>query len=172
MRGTFLTLADRERLNRFPGEISSHDIITFFTLSEFDLKQIPLHTTPYNRLGFAVQYCGLRYLGFALNDFSTLPASVVKYVAQQLEVDPERLNAYGERDHTRTDHIQRIMNILNFRKANDADLEHLRNWLLERALEHDRPTLLLQMACRKLHIEKILKPGITVLERMVLGFQE
>ena len=40
-------------------------------------------------------------------------------------------------------------------------------WLLERALEHDKPSLLLQQLCEKLYQEKIVRPGITRLEKMV-----
>jgi Domain of unknown function (DUF4158) len=37
----------------------------------------------------------------------------------------------------------------------------------ERALEHDKPSLLLQLACDKLRREQIVRPGLTRLERLV-----
>ena len=57
--------------------------------------------------------------------------------------------------------------ILGFRKAKPRHLKALQTWLAERALEHDRPTFLLQMACEKLYCDKLVRPGITILERMV-----
>jgi hypothetical protein len=54
MRGQFLTSAERERLERFPSEVSPIDLIAFFTLSESDLAQVPVKAAPYNQLGFAV----------------------------------------------------------------------------------------------------------------------
>ena len=43
---------------------------------------------------------------------------------------------------------------------------------MERALEHDKPTLLFQLACDKLHREQIVRPGITRLERLVATARE
>jgi hypothetical protein len=40
-------------------------------------------------------------------------------------------------------------------------------WLVERALEHDKPSLLLQLACDEFHRERIVRPGLTRLERLV-----
>jgi hypothetical protein len=57
-----LNYAERERLNCFPTDISSEDIVTFFTLTPVDKKQIPITTNASNRLGFALQLCTLRYL--------------------------------------------------------------------------------------------------------------
>ena len=48
----------------------------------------------------------------------------------------------------------------------------LQTWLLARALEHDKPTLLLQLACEKLHRERIVRPGVTRLERFVATARE
>ena len=66
-----------------------------------------------------------------------------------------------------------------FVRASDGDLEELSEWLLQRALEavhevtaerseHNKPTLLFQMACQRLYSEKIVRPGLTTLERMVI----
>jgi hypothetical protein len=98
----------RERLNCFPIDISSEDIITFFTLTPVDKKQIPLTTNASNRLGFALQLCTLRYLGFCPDILTPIPAEVLGYLAKKLGVDPNGLSDYGERAHTRTDHLQAI----------------------------------------------------------------
>jgi len=45
--------------------VAPADLIAFFTLSESDLAQIPVAAAPHNQLGFALQRCALRYLGFA-----------------------------------------------------------------------------------------------------------
>jgi len=39
---------------------------------------------------------------------------------------------------------------------------------MARALEHDRPTLLLQLACEKLRQDKVLRPGLSRVERLVI----
>jgi TnpA family transposase len=47
------------------------------------------------------------------------------------------------------------------------DLQILASWLLERALEHDKPLLLFQLACEKLYRDKIVRLGVTRLEKLV-----
>jgi hypothetical protein len=91
----------------------------------------------------------------------------VVYVARQMGVPPEALKTYGERGATRTTHLQLVPTHLGFRTALPLDFYGLQTWLVERALEHDQPTLLLQLACEKLHREKIVRLGITRLERLV-----
>ena len=39
---------------------------------------------------------------------------------------------------------------------------------MQRALEHDKPTLLFHLACQWLHQSKIIRPGVTTLEKIVL----
>lgn len=92
---------------------------------------------------------------------------MVAYVAHQLHVSPESLQAYGHRIKTRTIHLQQVQIHLGFSKAMSPDFYALQTWLVERALEHDQPTLLLQLACDELRREHIVRPGLTRLERLV-----
>jgi TnpA family transposase len=167
MPGQFLTDAERERLRQFPAEIPPSDVIAYFTLSPADLAQVRHQRGDHNRLGFALQLGALRYLGFSPDDLTTAPASVVASLSQQLDVRPDVLPAYGQRAHTRRDHLQAIQAYLGFREAGPVELRALAEWLLERALEHDRPSLLFRVACEHLHAVKIVRPGVTRLERMV-----
>ena len=100
--------------------------------------------------------------------FSNYQSVVVEYVAQQLGVSPTVLKDYGERDQTRTSQLREIQDYLGFRKSNKTDYQQLGTWLLERAMEHDRPLLLFQLLIKKLEISKIIRPGLTILERMVV----
>ena len=168
MRIQFLTKAERDRLNQFPTEIPREDLITFFTLTENDFSQIPQRSADFNRLGFALQLGTLRYLGFCPDNLHQAPFQVVDYVASQLSVNATTLENYGQRNQTRTEHLRNICNYLSFRKASDDDVDTLKNWLLNRALEHDKPTLLFHLACQWLHQHKILRPGITTVEKIVV----
>jgi len=109
MAGWVLNDAERERLNSFPPEISQEDIIAFFTLSSYDIDQIPKKASAGNRLGFTVQLCTMRYLGYCPDDLSSVPPDVLIYLAKQLGVPPDSLSDYGERGQTRTDHLQAIL---------------------------------------------------------------
>jgi TnpA family transposase len=168
MPGQFLTEAEREQLRQFPAEIPPADVIAYFTLSPADLAQVRHQRGDHNRLGFALQLGALRYLGFSPDDPTTAPASVVAYLSQQLDVRPDVLPAYGQRAQTRRDHLQAIQVYLGFREAGPVELRALGEWLVDRALEHDRPSLLFRVACEHLHAAKIIRPGVTRLERMVV----
>ena len=85
----FLPSADRDRLNHFPVQIPDDDLRAFFLLSEADQQVINHQREAHTRLGFALQLCALRYLGFAPDDLSTTPEEVLLYVARQLDVPSE-----------------------------------------------------------------------------------
>jgi Domain of unknown function (DUF4158) len=163
----FLTATERDRLNHFPTPIPDEDLRAFFLLSEADQHVINHQREAHTRLGFALQLCALRYLGVAPDDLSTTPEEAVLYVARQLDVPAAALHAYGQRAKTRTTHFQQVQAYLGFRTATPLDLYALQTWLGERALEHDKPSLLLQLACDKLRREQIVRPGLTRLERLV-----
>jgi len=109
----------------------------------------------------------LRYLGFSPDNLKDIPREVIGYLVQQLHQPIEDLTLYGERSQTRTGHLQQILNYLQFRNPTDTDLAILEKWLIERAQEHDKPFLLFQLAAQKLRTDKIVRPGVTVLERLV-----
>jgi hypothetical protein len=128
-------------------DVPSEDLAAYFTLSDRDLIQVRRQRGGPNRLGFALQLCTLRYLGFMPDSMHSVPPAVLAHLALQVGTPHESLMGYGDRPYTRTDHLQDVMAYLGFRKARTSDLRSHNAWLVERALEHDRPTLLLQLAC-------------------------
>jgi hypothetical protein len=114
MPGSFLTDTERERLKRFPSEVTPQDLGAYFTLSNRDRAQVQRQRGGPNRLGFALQLCTLRYLGFVPDPLRSAPPSVISHLAGQLGTDPESLAAYGNRPHTRTDHFQEVLAYLAF----------------------------------------------------------
>jgi TnpA family transposase len=164
---SFLSETERERFNSFPADLSTNDLFTFFTLSDTDLLQIPKTASAANRLGFALRLLLLSFPGFQMQELSELPPSVVNYVAEQINVHPEDIDSYGERDATQTAHRQAVENCLGFRHPTSDDFERFDNWLLERALEHDRPMGLWQLVCERFLAEKLVRPGLSQIERMV-----
>ena len=164
---SFLSDAERQRFNSFPSDMSPADLIAFFTLSENDLRQVPKTTTPPNRLGFALRIPLLRFLGFHLPDLTTVPEVVIEYVGSQIGTAAAQIKFYAERDATRTVHQRAIEDYLGFRLPTETDLQSVGEWLKERALEHDRPTVLLQFLCERFLAERIVRPGFSVVERMV-----
>jgi len=163
----FLSQAERTRLSQFPAEVSDSDSVVYFTLTPADLELVEQRRRDENHLGFALLLCTLRYLGHFPADLRQSPANVVTYVAYQLRVSPESLAEYGDRDETRWEHLPIVMEHLGFRRVNATDKEALVAWLGERALEHERPTMLLQQACERLYQLRLVRPAITTMEELV-----
>lgn len=168
----FLEEADRERLNHFPPEILPDDVLTYFGLTELDLTKVREHRGDENKLGWALQLGALRYMGFFPTDFSHTPPNVVAYLATQLGVETSVLTKYATRGQTRSDHTKEICQYLGYRDATKTDLKELEDWLLHRALEHDKPLLLLGLAAEKLKKAKIVRPGVTILARLVASVRD
>ncbi len=171
MSTSVLTAAERERWQRFPETIPQDDLAVYFLLSADDQREVNRQREPFNRLGYALQLCTLRYLGFVPTDFTATPEVVVTFVAEQLGMAPQVLALYDNRE-TQSDHRRHVRTYLGFRPATPMDVYALQTWLLARALEHDKPTLLLQLACEKLYRERIVRPGVTRLERFVATARE
>lgn len=168
----FLNEAEHLRLNSFPANLSANDLIAHFTLDETDLMAIPVKTSATNRLGFALQLLLLRFLGFHLPDVLSVPNEIVGYVAAQIDVEAEQIKFYGEREQTRSDHQRQIEKHLGYRLATKDDLDSSVDCLTARSLEHDRPILLLQLLCEHLQSQRIVRPGLTILEKLVGAARE
>ncbi len=169
MPGQFLTLAEREQLSSFPPSPTEDDIITFFALDQKEIALVKRRSGDLNRLVFAIQLGALRYLGFVPDDLGKTPSVIVEYLASQLNLNPKGLETYQQRPNTRTSQFQQIRKILGWRKPTRLDSLLGENWLLDRAMEHDRPSLLFQLLCDQLRVEKIVRPSVTTLERMVIN---
>ena len=102
------TEAERAQRDRFPEVIAYEDLVIFFTLSDRDHESIPRSSAPHNRLGYALQLCALRFMGFVPDDLRSAPPEAVAFVAQQLHVKPTVLADYGTRAQTRQDHLQAV----------------------------------------------------------------
>src|SRR2546429_141751 len=109
MPGRFLTESARARFRQFPLTSPPHDVTDYFLLSEADRRKVNPQRGDHNRLGFALQLCALRYLGFTPDNLTTAPSTVIHYLAEQLHVEPHSLGAYGQRAHTRQDHLHEIL---------------------------------------------------------------
>jgi hypothetical protein len=54
------------------------------------------------------------------------------------------------RGQTRTEHLKLVAQYLGWRSAGQPESKDLNKFLLERAMEHDSPTLLFRLACEYL----------------------
>lgn len=164
------TRAPREKyrnLDGFVKRIEPEDLRRDFSLSPSDHEVVEAKRGSANRLGFALRLCALRYFGFIPEPITEAPPEVVAYVARQIDLPPEVLARYGTREQTRTAHFRDIIAHLGYRKLEPRDRGPLRNWLRDRALEHDRPDTLYSLLREHLHGRKIVRPGLTVVQRFI-----
>jgi Domain of unknown function (DUF4158) len=103
----WLTAADRDRLLRFPQNMSETDLISFFTLTKEDQRFVKRHYGA-GQLGVALQLCALRFLGFIPEDLESAPEAAIEFLTRQLEIPIETLDDYGKRKRTRSDHAGEI----------------------------------------------------------------
>ncbi|MCP4303888.1 MAG: Tn3 family transposase, partial [bacterium] len=172
-RGGFLTKADRAALDRFPIEVDAHDLRRCFTISEYEQAEIvDRRRWPGMKLAAGLQLGALRLIGFVPADLATAPLEVVNFVASQVGASADDLDAYSERTKTRYDHVDAVERHLGFRRSDKSDLKALGDWLVERAMEHDRPMVLFRLACEHLKAERIVRPGPTTIERSVIGARQ
>jgi len=159
--------AERRRLERFPDRIAVEDLRACFALSDRDRALIFDQRGPANRLGLAMSLCALRFVGFVPDDIASVPDEALVFVAGQVDAAPHELLAYGGRAQTRSDHVQLALNHLDWRRADDHDRERLAVWLSERAVEHDSPAALIDLAGEHLRARRVLRPPVDTLTRMI-----
>lgn len=159
-----------EALRSFP-DIGRDDLIRFFTLTPADVAFVDpgRGRGPADRLGLAVQLSTLPWLGFVPDEVALAPPVAVARLAERLGVDPALLEGYGRREQTRSDHLRLVADYLGWKSApvgGDA-MKDLEQFLLDRAMEHDSPTLLFTLGCEYLISARTIRPGVTMLARMV-----
>ncbi len=166
---SFVTDEQQRRYGRYVGELTADQLAHSFHLDDADRELIMLRRGDHNRLGFALQLGTVRYLGTFLENPIETPPGVVAYVARQLGIaDPACFAQYcaGEQ---RWEHAAEIRHRYGYRDfASGAVRWRLNRWLYALCWSGtDRPSLLFDRATTWLIMQKVLLPGVSVLERLV-----
>jgi TnpA family transposase len=90
----FLSDAEAAAYGRYHGGPSREKLDRVFVLDDADRELIEKRRGEHNRLGFALQLTTARWLGVFLPDPTAVPAAVLRYVAEQLDVDPSVVRRY------------------------------------------------------------------------------
>jgi TnpA family transposase len=159
-----------EQWRSFP-EISRDELFRYFTLTSADVAFVDpgAGRGPADRLGLSVQLSTLPWLGFVPDDVALAPPVAVARLAEQLGLDPGALRGYGKRAHTRSDHLNKVARYLGWKTAaaGSREMKELEQFLLDRAMEHDSPTLLFNLGREYLMSAKVIRPGAVTLAKMV-----
>jgi TnpA family transposase len=170
-RPRILTDEQRLWLTTIPPDLSQKELIDYYTLSPDDIAFIQRHYKDENRLGIAVQLCGLRYPGRRLVEILPIPEAVLNYIAEQLSIFPEAFADYGQREATIYEHRNDIRQAYGYRNYEAGDQLPLTRHLLPLAMESDEPVPLVQTALNYMRQQRIIAPGITTTESLVWRVQ-
>lgn len=163
----FLSKRQRYQPITLPEEFSDEEMARDWTLSESDQQEIRKHRRHF-RLYIAIQMCAVRLYGRFLNQINDLSSRIAHYLAVQLELPPSLTIEVPEREATYLEHRQNIMNYLGFQKFDETAQTPLETWLIQQARLGSLPDKLFQQAEHYLLDRRILLPGPSVLERLII----
>jgi len=166
---SFLTITQRENDGRFAAKPTPDELARFFHISDDDRLLITNCRGNHNKLGFAIQLGTVRFLGTFLSDPFDIPHPVMQTVAEQLKITEMRnLQSYrvGEQ---RWEHASEIRKRYGYREITDPAIGlRISRWLCTLCWTGtNRPGVLFDRAKSWLLANKVLLPGVTVLERLV-----
>ena len=124
-------------------------------------------------MGLAVTLCTLPWLGFVPDDLLGLPQAALIRLSGQVAVHPGMLERYVQatvkRPQTRSDHLKLVMKYLKWKNPSPGSpqLKELEQFLLDRAMEHDTPSLLFQQGVEHLISAQVTRPGVVTLMELV-----
>lgn len=96
-------------------------LIQHYTLTQTELDLVQEKTAAYNQLGLAIQLCLIRHLGRSWQYEELLPAPMVAFVAEQIDVQTTMLAEYGRRSQTRREHAIEAQRHLGLHPAGRED---------------------------------------------------
>lgn len=162
-----LTPEERLQYSQIPPDLGEWELGTYFTFTQHDLEIIQQRRRDYNRLGFAVQLCVLRYLGWTLSDIKEVPVQVLRYIAKQINADVGSFASYGEREATKYEHLEEIRKEYGYQTFTLSEYRSLCKNLFSHALANGNPLHLIQLALEDLRKRKIILPSMATIERAV-----
>ena len=165
-----LTDAQRQSFARFDGEPLPDQLARYFHLDGTDRDMLADLRGAHNRLGFATMLTSARFLGAFPGAGDVVPESVLATVRDQLGLATRiTLDGYFE-GRSRIRHLALIRHRFGFTDFGDNAGARFRltRWLYALCWSgDDHPGPLIERAVAWLIANKVLLPGITILERMV-----
>ncbi len=162
-----LSGAERERLVGIPSE--RDELARLYTFEASDLDLIRSRREDRNRLGFALQLALFRHPGTTLaqvlNRSARLPAELVGFLAEQLDIRTDTLADYAGRDQTMTDHARELTVLLDLRAPTHSDIPFMIEAAAAAAWSTDKGMVIAAGVIDALRGSQILLPSISTIER-------
>ncbi|WP_420359514.1 DUF4158 domain-containing protein [Bacillus altitudinis] len=88
--------------------------------------------------------------------------SIIKYIARQINVNPNSFSLYAQREPTKHEHMEEIRQVYSYQNFSLGNYRKVSQFLLNHALQNGKSMYLLRTAQEEeLRNQKIILPGIT-----------
>lgn len=158
-------LSDAQIVAMFDPPTQHHELARHYTLSQADLAPIRRCRGDHNRLGHALMLCYLRHPGRPLRADERPPEPLLAFVAEQIDVPPQAIDAYLVIDRNRACHSAELQDRLQLRPFGPRLAASLSTWLLPYAVEDDRLVHLAELILEECRRRRIVIPRPAALER-------
>ena len=147
---------------------TQEQLVQIAKLTDEDIERIDVCRGVQNKIGFAYQLC---YAKLFNRLPSQSPLEILKelstFVAIQLDLPQQQLQAYSLRQPTVSSHQEQIRNYLSLRKFDKYTEKILREHIFQQALQIQAIDPLLLLATEFLKQNRILNPADDTLERLI-----
>jgi TnpA family transposase len=163
----FLSQRQRYQPISLPQHFSDEEVARDWTLLERDRQEIERYRKD-SRLYMAIQICAVRLYGRFLHHVHDLSPHIINYLGQQLDLPPSLTVEVPEREATYLEQRQNILKHLGFQRFDHNAQEQLEAWIAQQARLGNLPDALFQQAENHLLAKRMLLPGPSVLERLII----
>jgi Domain of unknown function (DUF4158) len=157
----------RAGFENIPRDLSKAELLRYFTYSPEDRHEIFQCRGDSNKAGFALLLGGVRLTGRFPAGFELIGSTLLQHVCAQLRIEGMLFLDYPQRQPTRYEHIERIKQYLGLRSFGADDQAMVADFVREQVRAGTPPDDLPQYTEEHLRAERIVLPGVTVLDRLV-----
>lgn len=159
---------EQRRLPGLPEHLSDEELTRDWSLDPVELAGVKSFRKRYRLFG-ALQLRAVRLLGRFIKDPTHAPPKIVAYLASQLDLATPLFVLVPTREATRLEQQKVILGLAGFQRFDEVASSDLEAWLEREARHGDLPATLIERAERRLLKKRVLLPGPTTLERLVVS---
>jgi Domain of unknown function (DUF4158) len=163
----FLSKRQRYQPLALPQHFSDEELVCNWTLVEGDHQEVARYRKGF-RLYMALQICAVRVYGRFINHVHDVSPHILNYLGQQLALPPSLTVEAPEREATVLEHRQNVLKHLGFQRFDPMAQAQLEPWIAQQARRGTLPEALFQQAEQHLLAQRVLLPGPSVLERLII----
>lgn len=139
---SFLNSKERDSFQKLPSKMDAKDIQQYFFITREDKIFLQNFNGNLTKTAIVLQIGIVRFFGYLPETwYQQIDISLLNFVLEGLRLNPGLITdvaEYGNRQATRSTHLQQILKYLNYRRWQPiVDEPIIEKWLIERGMEHD-----------------------------------